>query len=88
MNKKEFAFIISEGEGFNVEFKESLISNMQKESYEQRFYSKSGQISGQKLTERQKEILKIIKDEPFISREALVEKLNINPLQYKNTLQN
>ena len=38
-----------------------------------------GQIGGQKLTEGQKEVFNIIKENPAITRSGLTEILNINP---------
>jgi len=45
------------------------------------FPSLSGQVGGQVslLTERQKEVLDLIINDPAISRNALSKKLNINP---------
>jgi len=47
-------------------------------SYDHRLYY-GGQKSGQILTKRQQEILKALTDKPTISREELVESLEINP---------
>lgn len=69
---------------FSITFKRP---DLQKESYEQRM--KGGLIGGQKkwsdrwsekgLTEKQIAVLKLIEENPKISRRELVEKLGINP---------
>ena len=74
-NKKvSVQWVQNEENWFTITFKRP---DLQKESYEQRFYSKEktsgkgGQISGQILTKGQERILELIKQDPRITRDEI-----------------
>ena len=95
MKKQELDFILQEGEGFKIEFKEN-VKHLDREVVT--FFGPGDSMLdkvGDRVSENQKKILKYIKEDVFISASDLADKVgiskrkieeNISKLKEKNLL--
>ncbi len=90
MKKKELDFLIQEGEGYNLEFKESYKVNdslgfeiifqrpdLQKMSIEQRIAEHTKKVT-EKVTEKQRLIIAYIKENRKVTIAEMVKKMKIS----------